>query len=200
MIKKTVIKNLSTIRGEFTRQDIQKAIWVAQGNPIEVYRNRQGYYSINIQKWGSQNLIKRIRKGVYKMGKDANLYLTHPKQWRANRKKKINTNRKRAEKRREKFNSLPNHLQWKMRTSADLNPQNDFCHFGYLEGKTIQRVRRLTEEEISVLGWHCNPLIIIFTDGTCLIPQRDDEGNDGGAMVFHDLKHKSSPEDVIYVK
>jgi hypothetical protein len=198
MIKKAVIKSLSTIRGEFTRQDIQKAIWVAQGNPIETYVSRQGYYAINIQEWGSQNLIKRIRKGVYKMGKDANVYLTNPKQWRANRKKKINANRKRAEKRREKLNALPNHMQWKMRTSADLNPQNDFCQFGYLRGKTIYDIRRLTDKEQEAMGWYSNPLVIIFDDNTCLIPQRDDEGNDGGAMVFYDLK--SSTEDVIYVK
>tara|TARA_R100000655_G_scaffold109283_1_gene163366 strand:- start:678 stop:1310 length:633 start_codon:yes stop_codon:yes gene_type:complete len=200
MIKTKVIKSLSTIKGEFTRQDIQKAIWVAQGNPIETYVSRQGYYAMNIREWNSEDLITNIRRGVFKIGKDANIYLTNKKQWRANRKKKAIANRKRVEERREKFNALPKHMQWKTSMCADLNPQNDYCQFGYLNGKTIKEVRRLTQEEMNSLGWHSNPLVIIFTDGTCIIPQRDDEGNDGGAMMFFDLHHKSSQEDIIFVR
>jgi hypothetical protein len=45
------------------------------------------------------------------------------------------------------------------------------------------------------LMWYKRPVVIKFTDGTILIPQSDDEGNDGGSMYYQDEK----TSDVIYV-
>ena len=53
-----------------------------------------------------------------------------------------------------------------------------------LVGKTIKHIRYLNDEEMDSLMWHSRPIVIVFTDGSLLIPQQDDEGNDGGAMFF----------------
>lgn len=57
-------------------------------------------------------------------------------------------------------------------------------NFTFLTGKTIASVRYMTKEEADKAGWHSRPLIIRFTDESILIPQMDDEGNDGGAMFY----------------
>lgn len=64
-----------------------------------------------------------------------------------------------------------------------------------LKGKTIKSCSYVTENEATMWGWYKRPLIIEFTDGSILMPQSDDEGNDGGAMYFQD-KDKGQ---VIYV-
>ena len=55
-----------------------------------------------------------------------------------------------------------------------------------LRGKTIQSVRYMTDEEVENFMWYRKALIIIFTDGSYLIPQRDDEGNDAGSLFLSD--------------
>jgi hypothetical protein len=57
-------------------------------------------------------------------------------------------------------------------------------NFTFLTGKTIASVRYMTEQECKRLMWHSRPLLIRFTDGSYIIPQMDDEGNDGGAMYY----------------
>jgi len=57
-----------------------------------------------------------------------------------------------------------------------------------LKGRTIRAVRRLDKKEMEQMMWYKNPLVLIFTDGTQLILQSDDEGNDGGAALFFDGK------------
>jgi hypothetical protein len=57
-------------------------------------------------------------------------------------------------------------------------------NFDFLVGKTIASVRYMTEQEAHEALWSSRPLIIRFTDGSMLIPQMDDEGNDGGAMFY----------------
>ena len=57
-------------------------------------------------------------------------------------------------------------------------------NFDFLVGKTIASVRYLTQEEADDELWQKRPLVIGFTDGSFLIPQTDDEGNDGGAMFY----------------
>ena len=42
--------------------------------------------------------------------------------------------------------------------------------------------------------WDKRPLVIRFTDGTYIIPMRDDEGNDGGSLYYGD---KENGDDVI---
>lgn len=42
----------------------------------------------------------------------------------------------------------------------------------------------MTEQEAQVMCWSKRPLVIHFTDGSFLIPQADDEANDGGALWY----------------
>jgi hypothetical protein len=58
--------------------------------------------------------------------------------------------------------------------------------FGGLVGKTIAKVRPLRKEEIDDLYWqdyeHKPSFAIIFTDGGCVIPSADEEGNGPGFL------------------
>ena len=53
-----------------------------------------------------------------------------------------------------------------------------------LKGKTIDHVRWMTKDEADHMMWYSRPMVIVFTDGTALYPQSDDEGNDGGALHY----------------
>ena len=53
-----------------------------------------------------------------------------------------------------------------------------------LVGKTIQSVFYLGAGDMENMGWYKRPVVIQFTDGTYIIPQCDDEGNDGGALLY----------------
>lgn len=64
-----------------------------------------------------------------------------------------------------------------------------------LKGKTISRCSYLSEEEAEKMGWYKRPLVIEFTDGSLMLPQMDDEGNDGGAMYFQE----KDKYEIIYV-
>ncbi len=64
-----------------------------------------------------------------------------------------------------------------------------------LKGKKIDSCRYLTREEADDIGWYKRPLAIMFTDGSYMILQSDDEGNDGGAAVISGEKIE---ETVIY--
>ncbi|CAI8217664.1 MAG: Uncharacterised protein [Cryomorphaceae bacterium] len=50
-----------------------------------------------------------------------------------------------------------------------------------LKGKKVDSCRYMTRDEADDMGWYKRPLAIMFTDGTYLVLQSDDEGNDGGA-------------------
>lgn len=65
---------------------------------------------------------------------------------------------------------------------ADRRYANEFM---FLVGKKISSVRYMSKVEADNFGWHKRPLVIRFTDGTVLLSQSDDEGNDGGAMYFY---------------
>lgn len=51
-----------------------------------------------------------------------------------------------------------------------------------LEGKTIKYVRYMTNEEQEFYSWYEKAVVIFFTDGTHIIPSRDDEGNGPGSL------------------
>lgn len=51
-----------------------------------------------------------------------------------------------------------------------------------LVGKKVVDVRYMTEEEAKDNLWYTRPIIIVFDDGTYLIPMADDEGNNGGSL------------------
>ena len=65
-----------------------------------------------------------------------------------------------------------------------MTDQQHALNFTFLTGKTIAAVRYMTEAECAKLMWDKRPLLIRFTDGSYIIPQSDDEGNDGGAMYY----------------
>jgi hypothetical protein len=64
-----------------------------------------------------------------------------------------------------------------------------------LKGKKIKCARYLTRQEMIGFYWDRCPLAIFFEDGSFIIPQTDDEGNDGGAMYYGDNKKK---DEIIY--
>ena len=68
--------------------------------------------------------------------------------------------------------------------------------FKNLLGKRIVGVRYLTKEETDASGWYSSPIVIELDDGSALIPQRDDEGNDGGALW---IANSNCSEDLIPV-
>ena len=68
--------------------------------------------------------------------------------------------------------------------------------FNHLVGLRIVGVRYLTQEETEASAWYSSPIAIELSDGSALIPQQDDEGNDGGALWIANSKCK---EDLIPV-
>jgi hypothetical protein len=52
----------------------------------------------------------------------------------------------------------------------------------FLVGKTIKSVRYMTDAEMDDFMWYKKAVVIDFTDGSWIIPQSDDEGNNGGAL------------------
>ena len=71
--------------------------------------------------------------------------------------------------------------------------------FRNLLGKRIVGVRYLTKEETDANYWYSSPIVIELDDGSALIPQSDDEGNDGGALWIANSKGKEDLAPVIRV-
>ena len=69
--------------------------------------------------------------------------------------------------------------------------------FKNLIGKRIVGVRYLTKEETDASAWYSAPIVIELEDGQALIPQADDEGNDGGALWIANSKGKEDLAPVI---
>lgn len=53
-----------------------------------------------------------------------------------------------------------------------------------LVGKSIISIRYMNDREVEMFGWYKRPVIILLNDGTFIVPQSDDEGNDGGAIAL----------------
>ena len=51
-----------------------------------------------------------------------------------------------------------------------------------LKGRKIIEVRYMTEKEAKDWGWYSRPIVMLLDDKSFLVPMRDDEGNDGGAI------------------
>ena len=169
----------------FTRAELDKAIWVAQGNKFE-FNRRRGYYGTNLQAWINNKLVKRIKRGVFKITSRGKLYLTDRgrcnKIVRTERDKRQRANLKRREESRRLYEqSIDKHVD----------------PFKSLIGTTIKSVRRLSSTELKDLGWSKNPLVLVLNNGTCLIPQLDDEGNDGGAVLHYNYRDEKETK-IIY--
>ena len=170
-IQQRVFEQLAD-KKSFTRAELDKAIWVAQGNKFE-FNRRRGYYGTNLQAWINNKLVKRIKRGVFKITSRGKLYLTD----RGKCNKIVRTER--DKRRQANFENR--------KTYQELYEQSIDRHvdsFKHLVGKTIQSVRRLNPSELKTLGWAKNPLVLELDNDTCLIPQLDDEGNDGGAAFI----------------
>ena len=63
--------------------------------------------------------------------------------------------------------------------------------FKSLVGKRISRVRPMTPAECEDFGWdfQCERLamVVIFDDGTCLVPSSDPEGNAAGFLFLEKI-------------
>lgn len=58
--------------------------------------------------------------------------------------------------------------------------------YGWMVGKTVEQVRMLTPTEVEEMDWYPGgevPFVVFFTDGTYIIPMRDEEGNGPGALL-----------------
>jgi hypothetical protein len=174
-IKQSVFRELSNRFGdyEFTRKDIQKAVWNAQGFNADEFTYRQGYYGINIKSWhDDERLIERQSRGHYKLTEVGNEFATcsYEEGVALIRENNKNVLDRRKAKREANRKALPPHI-----LHAD--------KFQHLSGLTITRVRYMTPKEVEHLGWYNSSIVLEMSDGSLLFPQMDDEGNDGGAMA-----------------
>ena len=55
-----------------------------------------------------------------------------------------------------------------------------------LVGRTIKKVRYLTQEEAEQMGWFSRSLAFLLDSGVWVYASADDEGNDGGALFTSD--------------
>jgi hypothetical protein len=65
--------------------------------------------------------------------------------------------------------------------------------YGWLTGKTIKKIRPLTPTEVESYGWEYGsevPFVILFNDGSWIMPVSDDEGNNAGALFTYDYNEK----------
>jgi len=62
-----------------------------------------------------------------------------------------------------------------------------------LVGRTIKKVRYLTDDERKGLGWSMRSIVIILDDETHIWPSMDDEGNNAGALFTTDTKLMTIP-------
>ena len=57
-----------------------------------------------------------------------------------------------------------------------------------LIGRTIKEIRPLTMEELAAHAWDGSAgVVIVLDDGTKLLPMRDEEGNDAGALLVEEV-------------
>ena len=184
-IKTNVIQTLVD-KKKFTRQDIYKAIYKAQGKEIPS-KFPNGFYGTNINHWERDKLIKNISRGKYEIGSRAKLYVENPVEYRKVMKEE---REERAIKRR-----IANQQEIERMKENEPPHIKHSREFKHLINKTIKQVRYLTPYECAKFGWNKSSLAMFLSDGTIMIPQCDDEGNDGGAMMLLD---KDKNYDVIY--
>jgi len=171
-IKGQVLKSMSeSTQTFFTTKDIRRFIHIAQGKPLSTFVNKQGYYCDGIKSWVGDKLIERVYKGKYRIITNGFKYLEDKNKF----------NRELREEREERRKAYEKEWDEKRRIaelqSCDRMKWNDM-----LVGRTIIGMRRLTDEEMETFGWLDNPMVILLDNGTFILPQRDDEGNDGGVL------------------
>ena len=68
--------------------------------------------------------------------------------------------------------------------SRDLNKTWNNKAKKVLLGKKIVQVKYVDKEEADDYMWNSRPISFMLDDGTRLVVQMDDEGNDGGALWY----------------
>jgi len=53
-----------------------------------------------------------------------------------------------------------------------------------LLGKRITKIEWMSKEETKTILWNYSPVCIQLEDGTWIIPQSDDEGNEAGVLTI----------------
>ena len=70
-------------------------------------------------------------------------------------------------------------------TEKELNTRWEATANKILLGKKIVAIKWMGEEEADEgFGWYKRPVKLMLDDGTIIIPQMDDEGNDGGVLLW----------------
>ena len=70
-------------------------------------------------------------------------------------------------------------------TERELNARWEATANRILLNKKIVKIQRMSETEADeCFGWHKRPVVLILDDGTEIVPQMDDEGNDSGALIW----------------
>ena len=67
----------------------------------------------------------------------------------------------------------------------EMNKQWEATANKILLGRKIVKIRWLSKLSAEQdFGWYKRPIILTLDDGSEIIPQMDDEGNDGGALLW----------------
>ena len=70
-------------------------------------------------------------------------------------------------------------------TERELNERWEATANKILLNRKIVKIKWLTEDQAEQeFGWRKRPVMLILDDGTEIVPQMDDEGNDGGALLW----------------
>ena len=70
-------------------------------------------------------------------------------------------------------------------TERELNARWEATANRILLNKKIVKIKWLTEDQAEQeFGWRKRPVMLVLDDGTEIVPQMDDDGNDGGALLW----------------
>ena len=80
-------------------------------------------------------------------------------------------------------------------TEKELNERWETTANKILLNRKIVKIKWLTEDQAEQeFGWRKRPVMLILDDGTEIVPQMDDEGNDGGALLWINPKETVESE------
>ena len=82
-------------------------------------------------------------------------------------------------------------------TEKELNERWETTANKILLNRKIVKIKWLTEDQAEQeFGWRKRPVMLILDDGTEIVPQMDDEGNDGGALLW--INPKETVESIAF--
>lgn len=84
----------------------------------------------------------------------------------------------------------------KIRTENEINKYWTDKAKSVLLNRKIVDVRYMSDEEMEMLGWYKRPLVFQLDDNTLCFLSCDDEGNDGGVIMY---QKDGDPEGVLPV-